>query len=347
MNEANNLANRFFTATRDVTDAWQHSRSATDWSHLFEQLTPGPFAGHTREAWLGPLQVIHERVDQAFAYQGRPWKGSRVFLVSLPARGNLYYDGRPMPDNVLVTHRWDSVGRAAGSGSVESVLIAVDEDFLAQYTQRVLGRHLFTDRRHALVSSSDPAIVARFRDTVLDLLDAVDQEPALLLEEHSRLPLQDRILTMLLEVLEPGGHSGEPLPRPSTRAYVVDKAVEFMNAHLAQPIVLADVCEALRVSPRTLRYSFAEIVGVSPTRYLLAHRLNGARRDLARAGRKGTVEEVALRWGFWHMSRFAHFYRLTFGQRPSETWHQAYDSSAGRSAMRKETLSQLSEPAFA
>jgi AraC family ethanolamine operon transcriptional activator len=347
MSKAHNLANRFFAATRDVTDAWQHSRSATDWSHLFEQLTPGPFTGRTREVWLGPLQVIHERVDQAFAYQGRPWKGSRVFLVSLPARGNLYYDGRPMPDNVLVTHGWDSVGRAAGSGSVESVLIAVDEDFLAQYTQRVLGRHLLTDTRDALVSSSDPAIVARFRDTVLDLLNAVDQEPALLLEEHSRLPLQDRILTMLLEVLKPGAHSGEPLPRPSTRAYVVDKAVEFMNAHLAQPIALADVCEALRVSPRTLRYSFAEIVGVSPTRYLLAHRLNGARRDLARAGRKGTVEEVALRWGFWHMSRFAHFYRLTFGERPSETWQRTYASSTGPRATRRETLSHPSEPAFA
>jgi AraC family ethanolamine operon transcriptional activator len=128
---------------------------------------------------------------------------------------------------------------------------------------------------------------------------------------------------MLLSVVAPGGESADRLPRPSTRAYIVDRAVEFMDARLSQPLVPADICEALRVSPRTLRYSFEEIVGVSPMRYLLARRLNAARGDLMQQGSMGTVEEVAVRWGFWHMSRFAHFYRLTFGERPSETWRAA------------------------
>jgi AraC family ethanolamine operon transcriptional activator len=330
---ANDLAQRFCTATRDATDAWQHSCSATGWSHRFEQLMPGPFAGHTREVWLGALQVIHERIDRPFAYQGRPWKGSRVFVVSLPARGDLYYDGQLMPDNVLVTHGWDAVSRAAASGSVECVLIAVDDAFLTQHSERILGRRPFADTRHALISSSDPAVVTQFRDTVLDLLRDVADEPGLLLHDHSRLPLQNRIVAMLLEVLGSDASSAALLPRRTTRAYVVDRAMEFMEARLAQPVAVGDVCAALRVSPRTLRYSFEEIVGVSPTRYLLARRLNGARRDLLQSGASATVEEIALRWGFWHMSRFAYFYRLTFGERPSETCRRAYACSGRRRAI--------------
>jgi AraC family ethanolamine operon transcriptional activator len=340
MNEAHHRSGRFCAATRVATDAWQHSRSATDWSHHFEQLKPGPFAGRTREVWLGPIQVIHERVDRPFAYQGRPWKGSRVFVVSLPACGDLYYDGQLMPDNVLVTHRWDAVCGAAANGSVECVLIAIDDQFLAQYSERVVGHRPFADPRHALISSSDPAIVARFRDTVLGLLSQVDQEPGLLLEDHSRRPLQNSIMTMLLEALGSGPPSAARLPRPSTRAYVVDRAMEFMDARLAQPVAVADVCEALRISPRTLRYSFEEIVGVSPTRYLLARRLNGARHDLLRSGTSGTVEEVALRWGFWHMSRFAHFYRLTFGERPSETCRRAPGRKTRQTFLRIEACQQ-------
>jgi AraC family transcriptional regulator, ethanolamine operon transcriptional activator len=339
MHEENARAHRFCAARREVTDAWQHSQSATDWSHLFEQLSPGPFNGSTHETWLGPVQIIHERLDQAFSYHGRSWEGSRVFVALLPAAGDLYFDDRLMPENLLVTYKWDAAGRAAGNGRVECVFVAVDEQFFARYAEQVLGHRLVSDVRHPLVLSAEPAVVARFRNTVLTLLQQVEQEPVLLSNEHSRRYLQDHVLRMLLGVVAPSGQCVDRLPRPSTRAYIVDRAVEFMDARLSQPVVPADICKALRVSPRTLRYSFEEIVGVSPMRYLLARRLNAARRDLMQQGAIGTVEEVAVRWGFWHMSRFAQFYRLTFGERPSETWRAArYSSTRSRVAHREGRL---------
>jgi AraC family ethanolamine operon transcriptional activator len=317
---------RFSAATRDATDAWQHSQSATDWSRLFLQLRGRPFAGRTREVWLGPVQVIHERVGHAFACQGRAWKSSRVFRVYLSGTsGRLYFGGRPLSTNVLVTHPWDCADRILSNGSLECLLIAVDEGFFCGYAQRSLGYRLFPDVRGAPVLNSDAAMVARFRVGVLNLLHNVQQEPQLLLHDHSRVALQDRLLTLLLEALDPRAHSIERVPQPSPRAYIVDRAIDFMEARLAQPIVVADISDALRVSPRTLRYSFEAIVNVSPTHYLLARRLNGARRDLIRSGPTGTVEEVALRWGFGHMGRFAQYYRLTFGERPSDTCHRMRD----------------------
>ncbi|WP_431934031.1 helix-turn-helix domain-containing protein [Nonomuraea jabiensis] len=40
---------------------------------------------------------------------------------------------------------------------------------------------------------------------------------------------------------------------------------------------------------------------------------------MAETGSETTVTEVALRWGFTHLSRFASFYRETYGHAPSVT----------------------------
>jgi len=310
---------RYCVATRDVTDAWQHSQSPTDWSHLYNQVKPGRFSAHTSEVWLGALQVIHERVDHAFSYRGRPWEGSRIFQISLPIQGELYHDGRRMPGNILTTRRWDSTDRIFCNGSAECVIIAIDEILFAHNIEQVLGYPPFVASRHSLVLSSDQLIVDRFRNCVLNLLREVNRQPDLLVGDHSREFLQKYVLELLLDVLTAQRPAVDRLPRPSTRAYIVGKAVEFIEARLAEPLTLSDICLALRVSPRTLRYSFAEIVGVSPMRYLSAHRLNGARRDFLQFDRERTVEEIALSWGFQHMGRFAHYYRLTFGERPTST----------------------------
>ena len=69
----------------------------------------------------------------------------------------------------------------------------------------------------------------------------------------------------------------------------------------------------------TLRHSFESVLDVSPSRYLLATRLNRVHRDLWASPPEVSIQQLATRWGFWHMGRFAKYYRDTFGERPSET----------------------------
>ena len=56
-----------------------------------------------------------------------------------------------------------------------------------------------------------------------------------------------------------------------------------------------------------------------PKQYLHARRLAGVRRELRLAPSEVRVVDVANRWGFWHMGRFAADYRKQFGEQPSET----------------------------
>jgi AraC family transcriptional regulator, ethanolamine operon transcriptional activator len=311
--------NQFSFATHETHDAWRHGANATGWSHVYEQLKPGAFHGRMTQAWLGPIQVIHERVDGAFSYHGRPWHGARVLFAFLPTSGDLYYDGRPLSTDVLVTHRWDAVDRVSCSRQLELALIAIDEEFLNWHTARVAGREFFGRDATAVTSSADPGVVRKFRRCVIQLVEELTAAPELLDDTKSSQALQNRVLESLVDVLTTGSEPNQRLPNPSTRAYIVDQAINFMEARLAEPICLADISAALRVCPRTLRYSFEHVLGISPTRYLLASRLNRARRELASAGANSSIQCIASRAGFWHMGRFAHYFRETFGELPSET----------------------------
>jgi AraC-like DNA-binding protein len=75
---------------------------------------------------------------------------------------------------------------------------------------------------------------------------------------------------------------------------------------------------SLNTTRRTLLSAFQETLGTSPSRYMLARRLNGAQRDLL-GGRSQTVTDTALDYGFEHFGRFAGHYRTLFGETPSAT----------------------------
>jgi AraC family transcriptional regulator, ethanolamine operon transcriptional activator len=323
MSSTNERSTRFTSSDRYASDAWQLSHASLDWSQSFEQLTRGAFSARTQEVWLGPIQVVHEQVGPAVEFRGTPWKGARVFIAYLPTPSNIYYDGRAVAHNVIATHRWDSVHQAAANGGTDCVLVAIDEEYFGSLSEKILGRRLFGKTREVLISASDPSIVSGFRDGVLSLIRDVDTQPELLTSECSRQALQESLVRLLFRSVDTVSGGMTCLPRSSTRAYIVNKAIEFMDSRLSQPISIAEVCNELRICSRTLRYSFQQMLGVSPMHYLLARRLNGARRDLLCSSAEHTVVEIGLRWGFWHMSRFAQFYRRTFGECPSDTWRRA------------------------
>jgi AraC-like DNA-binding protein len=83
---------------------------------------------------------------------------------------------------------------------------------------------------------------------------------------------------------------------------------------------VSELAKRLGVSVRLLHQVFSQRMGVPPRRYAQSLRLSRARADL-RDARPGevTVAEVAAKWGFWHLGRFASTYRATFGELPSQS----------------------------
>jgi AraC-like DNA-binding protein len=98
------------------------------------------------------------------------------------------------------------------------------------------------------------------------------------------------------------------------------RAVEYIDANVANDIGLGDIAEAVHVTPRAVQYMFRRHLETTPLQYLRRLRLHHAHQDLQRVDRsQATVTEIAARWGFAHTGRFAVLYRQTYGQSPHQT----------------------------
>lgn len=93
----------------------------------------------------------------------------------------------------------------------------------------------------------------------------------------------------------------------------------------SRPITsVGELATKLGISQRWLRDAFQLAVGISPKRYLTAYGMRGARRDLVTdIPDQSSVTNIALKWGFWHLSRFTEVYRGYYGEHPSQTLQKA------------------------
>lgn len=98
-------------------------------------------------------------------------------------------------------------------------------------------------------------------------------------------------------------------------------AESFIEANLDQPLTLDDIAAAAGISPRGLQLVFRQHRGTTPLNFWRDARLARAHGDLV-AGR-GSVTEVALKWGFSHFGRFAQAYASRYGLSPRDTLRAA------------------------
>ncbi len=88
-------------------------------------------------------------------------------------------------------------------------------------------------------------------------------------------------------------------------------------------IELADIARRSGYSRRALELIFRRSVGMPPGRWFMNARLNGVLRDLLVPAPGCRVVDVATKWGFRHLPRFAEHYRRAFGELPSQTLGRA------------------------
>lgn len=105
-------------------------------------------------------------------------------------------------------------------------------------------------------------------------------------------------------------------PRPRT----VKHAIDLIEDGPDRPWTIGELASAVGVSVRSLEDGFRRYVGTTPLAYLHATRLRRAHEDLGSGSPiHRTVSDVAFRWGFTHLGRFARAYREKYGVNPSET----------------------------
>ena len=94
----------------------------------------------------------------------------------------------------------------------------------------------------------------------------------------------------------------------------INRAIEFIQDNLSQPIRLSDIAEAACLSKFHLCRIFKEVVGISPHEYLQERRLAEARLLLLQTSYR--LDEIAFRTGFASAGSMAGAIRRRFGVGP-------------------------------
>lgn len=155
----------------------------------------------------------------------------------------------------------------------------------------------------------------------LRLIDAVSEQPGGPLSHPLTLQRLEQLLMNNLLFAQPHNHSAQltgSAPDPGARP--VARAVELLRASPAHPWTVSELASAVSLSVRSMHEGFRRSLDTTPMAYLRRIRLEKVHEELV-AAPPGTVSvtEVATRWGFVHLGRFAAAYAAAFGERPSDT----------------------------
>ena len=120
---------------------------------------------------------------------------------------------------------------------------------------------------------------------------------------------------LALTVEHPFSH--EPAAR---RPRTVKRAMDAMHAQPGRSFTAGELAGIAGVGVRVLQDAFKQHIGMSPMTYLRRLRLDKVHQALTHGDPwRTSVGDVAARFGFTHLGRFAGDYRRRFGETPSQT----------------------------
>ena len=302
------------------SDIDDQAANLTQWKQVYEQMTPGHFVGSVHEACFSGVQVFRETTSQAVHESGAPWKGSRAIGVPMRSEGAALFRGQAIDTDALVTLGGDDELDFYTPRGFDILGLVIGESALEAHARQIEHRDIAAAFDGKSVLKPGPGRLDEFRRLLLSVLQSLDANPAALRFGQTQRVLEQSLLCALVAVAVDADDGGAPKLPCSSRQHVVDAAKAYMRDHIDLPITVADLCVELGVSRRTLQYSFQQVLGLNPVRYLRALRLNGVRRDLkAVAPRAGSVLDTAAKWGYWHAGHFVTDYKRMFSELPSET----------------------------
>jgi AraC family ethanolamine operon transcriptional activator len=298
---------------------------AQPWWHLhYEQLSPGAFDGCVRHAQLPGLRLVEETSGRALRQRGDLGHDCYGFAMPLRNSGATIFNGQRVEHHAIMVGRSDELDLCTPD-DFALIGAVVDRALLAPLWERMYQKPLARWLEQQLVVPARPAAADALRELHLEAMARTQAADAPLAESTALLQLRDAILIEWIETLPETVDTSE-LPTAAARKRIVDRACELMLCTPDEPLSMLEVCRRIGTSRRKLNYCFQDVLGTSPVKYLRAVRLNGVRRELR--GGKSAVQDVAARWGFWHLGQFSLDYKRQFGELPSATLKAARASQA-------------------
>lgn len=206
------------------------------------------------------------------------------------------------------------------SWSPDSVQYAIKlpKELLDAHAAKLAGRPLDGDIRFALGFDLETARGHALMATAGFLHAELTRPGGLATMPTARRELESALMTELLMTIPHQfsaclrGRSAHP-----QRSKILE-VMDYIDEHPDEELSTAELAGIARISVRALQAGFRDLTGMSPRAYVRDVRLDRVHLELG-SGASGSISDVATRWGFYHLGRFAQQYRERFGVLPSET----------------------------
>jgi len=301
--------------SRDFADIDELAAAIKNWNHEGLQLAAGSFRGQLLLSHTAGMQIHRVRLSPAILVRGFAVPGSIAVGIQTGGTRRAYWRGETLrPTDVAVLDGGDEIDFHT-TGPTEMLVVSVDRELFQHYVNSLRRQPLspnLTDCRLTFSSLAESQWLTR-RWT--ELAERTLYLAHRLADSNIARHLEAEILDALLAKTQPVS----PEPSLAERRLMASRAHKYMVLNLDVPMTIKDICEAVGTAERTLHLGFRESFGITPKKFLKTMRLSAARRDLQHPRADTTVTEVALRWGFFHLARFAGDYRSMFAESPSVT----------------------------
>jgi AraC-like DNA-binding protein len=268
------------------------------------------------------MQRFHEKLPQVQASKVRPGRRVIGFLTNAH-QPTLQSCGRDISPYDIVVSNYDVMHQRTGGDCRFGAMSLTTDDFDAA-CRAITGHECSGPPLKHIVRPSAVLIsrLAKLHEMVGQIAEITPD--VLALPEVARA-LEQELIHLMIRCLTEGASSGMSTGgrRHDT---IVARLEEFLEANPDQPLYLTEICAAIGVAERTLRFACEEHLGMGPIRYLSLRRMHLVRRALLRADPStATVTRLATDHGFWELGRFSVAYRALFGESPSESLRRPSD----------------------
>jgi AraC-like DNA-binding protein len=276
------------------------------------------FRAHLTSAELHHLQVL--RCEEDFPRVAYVQLAHGLAFITFPASSGPLpvWRGREMQASDIMFHsRGERLHQSTLGPSVWNV-IAMDPAQLERYGRALSGTP-FSSPPEGRTLRPSPRDAARLRRLHAQICRLAETKSKILSHSEVARAIEQGLIQALVTCLTTASVRTDGYAKRH-HARIMVRLEEVLADHLSRPLQVPELCDRIVVSDRTLRSCCAEFLGMTPSHYVLLRRLKEVRLVLRDADPdKANVAEVANRFGFMQLGRFAGTYRATFGETPSTT----------------------------
>jgi AraC-like DNA-binding protein len=230
---------------------------------------------------------------------------------------SLLAGGTEMHPGVIVRHTRREEYHQRSSGSARFGTLSLPVDDLAAAGE-AMAKVDMTPPPDALLVTPAPAAMAKLQRLHAAAARLVENAPEIIDQPEAARGLEQALTEAMVNCLASRDVRENTLAQ-AQHAVVMRRFRRVVEQNPEHPLYIPEICRRIGVSSRTLQACCHEHLGMGPKHYLLLRRMHLARQALRQAASDTTVTEIATRYGFWQLGRFAVEYQSLFGESPSAT----------------------------